>query len=96
MITLPNPVTYTPPPINIPGKPQKTFSSRTVTQLSVLWMDDPDGKTVKARISGIPKLLTLWEGAAYTAIGDWTEAEATAQLLTLMAANPAQVLEALF
>ena len=96
MITLPNPVTYTPPPINIPGKPQKTFLPRTVTQLGVLWMDDPDAKTVKVRIAGIPKLLTLWEGAAYGAIGDWTEAEAMAQLLALLAANPAQVLEALF
>jgi hypothetical protein len=96
MITLPNPITYTPPPINIQGKPPKTFQPVTVNQLSVLWLDDPDARTVRARIAGIPVPLTLWSGAAYTAIGDWTEAEATAQVLTLLATNPAQVLEGLF
>jgi hypothetical protein len=35
-------------------------------------IDSPKMKTVRVRTEGAPGIITLWEGAAYDAIGQWT------------------------
>jgi len=45
--------------------------------------DDPIKKTVKAFTKGITGIITLWEGAAYDAIGQWTDADVIARLKQL-------------
>jgi hypothetical protein len=86
-----NPIIYTPPSIG-----GKTFPQVTLTQLNVRWVDDTQNQVVRACIAGIPKPLILWQGTAYTAIGNWTEAQAEEQLIALLGSNPAQVIKGLF
>lgn len=91
MITLGSQITYTPPPLG-----GKTFQPVTTSALAVRFVDDPDTLRVNAYVRGVPKPLTLWSGAAYTAIGNWTQDQADAQFLEQLGDNPASVLEGLF
>ena len=91
MITLASQITYTPPAIG-----GKTFPPVTTSTLPVTFRDSPDLQTVWAFIKNVPKPIVLWQGAAYSAIGDWTQNEANAQVLEMLGSNPAQVIENLF
>ena len=72
----------------------KTFQPVNVSVLQATWIDN--GNSIMASLIGIPRPLVLWSGAAYSAIGDWTQAEAVAQVLTLLSANPTATLQGLF
>jgi len=70
-----------------------TFTNSTGDNVTIgAKVDDPASKTVSCNLlfSGSSALagnsmnLTLWSGAAYDAIGDWTEAQADAQVLALL------------
>ena len=56
--------------------------TENVTEVTLIaWVDNPDAKTMKARIKELPNPVTVWEAGAYDAAGDWTEAEARAELI---------------
>ena len=47
------------------------------------FVDSPVDKTVEAFIIGAPGKVMLWEGAAYDAIGQWTETDVANRLREL-------------
>ena len=68
--------------INYLVQPATTKSLTTVT--ITRWIDRPADKVVLVWIQELPTPITLWSGAAYTAIGDWTNAQAEAQLIAVL------------
>lgn len=50
--------------------PQQNFTADKITITEMT--DDPVNKKVTIRTDGQPFFLTLWEGAEYDLIGDWT------------------------
>jgi hypothetical protein len=95
-MTITSPITITPPPIKHKDGTVKTFPPITLTSLDIVYTDDPKNKIVRVQIRPCPLPLTLWSGAAYDAIGNWTEAQAEAQITTLLGSSPATVLLGLF
>ncbi len=57
----------------------KTVSTLTLTRV----VDLPKKKVVRAFVEEIDGPITLWEGAAYDAIGQWTDANVQARLTEL-------------
>lgn len=56
-------------------------SKVTIEITSIL--DNPTKKTVTAFIVGKPYNVILWEGAAYDAIGQWTDIDVRARIIVL-------------
>ena len=59
----------------------KTISTITIERLVVL----PKKKLVRCFIEELDEPVVLWEGAAYDAIGQWTDADVQAKLTELYA-----------
>jgi hypothetical protein len=59
----------------------KTISTITIGRL----VDLPKKKMVKCFIEELEEPVVLWEGAAYDAIGQWTDADVQARLAELYA-----------
>jgi hypothetical protein len=57
----------------------KTVSTLTVTRV----VDLPKKKIVRAFVEEIEGPITLWEGAAYDAAGQWTDSDVQARLTQL-------------
>jgi hypothetical protein len=57
----------------------KTVSTLTVNRV----VDLPKQKMVRCFCEEIDEAITLWEGAAYDAIGQWTDAHVEARLTEL-------------
>ena len=57
----------------------KTISTITIERL----VDLPKKKLVRCFIEELDEPVVLWEGAAYDAIGQWTDADVQARLTTL-------------
>jgi len=58
--------------------------SKTVTTLTVARIVDlPKKKVVRAFIEELDEPVVLWEGAAYDAAGQWTDADVEARLTEL-------------
>ena len=58
--------------------------SKTVTTLTVSRIVDlPKKKVVRAFIEELDEPVVLWEGAAYDAIGQWTDSNVEARLTEL-------------
>jgi len=91
-----SPITIIPPSITKKDGTVKTFKSITLTSLDVIYTDDPQRKMIRAQIRPCPLPLVLWEGAAYTSIGDWTQAQAEAQVIALLGASPETALLGLY
>lgn len=68
----------------IPAVPAEVISN--VAEVDVITISDDTVSKVTAviQISGVQKVYTLWEGDAYTAIGDWTQAQANARIIELL------------
>ena len=47
-------------------------------------VDLPNEKIVRAFVRELNRPVILWEGAAYDAAGDWTQAQAEARILELL------------
>jgi len=78
-ITLTNPKTVT-------IRPAVAAVTTTITEINVLRIVDT-GDSVFADLvinATAPKKITLWEGAAYISIGDWTQAQANARIEALL------------
>ena len=59
----------------------KTISTITIERL----VDLPKKKLVRCFIEELDEPVVLWEGAAYDAIGQWTDADVQAKLTELYA-----------
>ena len=58
--------------------------SKTVTTLTVTRIVDlPKKKVVRAFVEELDEPVTLWEGAAYDAAGQWTDSDVEARLTEL-------------
>lgn len=58
--------------------------SKTINSLTVIRVVDlPKKKVVRAFVQEVDGPITLWEGAAYDAIGQWTDANVVARLTEL-------------
>jgi hypothetical protein len=57
----------------------KTVSTLTVNRV----VDLPKQKMVRCFCEEIDEVITLWEGAAYEAIGQWTDADVEVRLTEL-------------
>jgi hypothetical protein len=58
--------------------------SKTVTTLTVSRIVDlPKKKMVRAFVEELDEPVVLWEGAAYDAVGQWTDANVEARLTEL-------------
>jgi hypothetical protein len=58
--------------------------SKTVTTLTVSRIVDlPKKKVVRAFVEELDEPVVLWEGAAYDAIGQWTDSNVEARLTEL-------------
>lgn len=58
-----------------------TVSTLTINRL----VDLPKKKVVRAFVDELDSPIVLWEGAAYDAIGQWTDADVQARLTELYA-----------
>jgi len=58
--------------------------SKTVNTLTVVRVVDlPKKKTVRCFVEELEQPITLWEGAAYDAAGQWTDSDVEARLTEL-------------
>jgi hypothetical protein len=57
----------------------KTVSTLTVNRV----VDLPKQKMVRCFIEELEEAIVLWEGAAYDAVGQWTDANVEARLIEL-------------
>lgn len=58
--------------------------SKTITSLTVNRVVDlPKQKTVRCFVEELEEPIVLWEGAAYDAAGQWTDADVQARLTSL-------------
>lgn len=94
-------VTIQPPTIHRPARDGQPAQERvqkplTLSKLDVTTTDNSERRSCVARIAPCPFQLTLWEGAAYDAAGDYTQADVEARVLSLLGADIKAGLEALF
>jgi len=93
---LPSPITIQPPPfVNSKGQ-SKPFPEMKFAELDFTISDNATRKIARAGIRRCPFAVTLWDGAAYDAAGDYTQAQAEARLLEVLGSDLKAGLEALF
>ena len=82
MITFPQPITV------------RLRNGKTLTKqaFSLALLDVQSDKAVYAMLMPTTKRIPLWQGAAYDAAGDYTQAQAEARLMQVLGSNPASVL----
>ena len=69
----------TPKKIVLQEEKSKTVTSLTVNRV----VDLPKQKIVRCFIEELEEAIVLWEGAAYDAVGQWTDANVEARLIEL-------------
>lgn len=67
-----------------------------LNNLDIVLQDSPKRKIANVRILPFPYALTLWSGADYDAIGDYTQAQIENKILEYIGDNPKTQLEKLF
>jgi len=80
------------PPLEVQVKGKKI----NVSELPLVVIDIQKTKVCKAQSSRFYKTLTLWEGASYDAIGNYTQEQAEARYLELLGSKPAKELAKLY
>jgi hypothetical protein len=90
------PVTINFPDVTMPDGTVRTVPDRTFNALYVTIMDCAVARTVSAHIPPFTlKSLMLWEGDAYDAAGDYTQAQVDARLREVLGPDIKAGLEAL-
>lgn len=82
MITFPNPITVR----------LRNGQSLTRQSFPLALLDVSSERVVYAMLPPLTKRVTLWQGAAYDAAGDYTQAQAEARLMEVLGSNPAALL----
>lgn len=69
-------------------------NGQTVTRdtFNLILTDDSRSRRVVAQLLPVSKPFVLWEGDAYDAVGDYTQAAAEARLLEVLGGDPASKL----
>jgi hypothetical protein len=93
---LASPITITPPSFTRSTGEVRTFEPITLTALEVSVIDNATRKTCTAQIRPCAQHIVLWEGAAYDAAGDYTQAQVEARVLELLGSDVGAGLQALF
>lgn len=79
MITFPSPITAR----------LRNGQSLTKQTFPLALLDASDQRVVYAMLPPLTKRVTLWQGAAYDAAGDYTQSQAEARLLEVLGSDPA-------
>lgn len=95
-MNLSNPVTIQPPSFTRKDGEVRSFKPITLSSLDITIMDSPARRSCVARIMPFPEPLTLWQGEAYDAAGDYTQAQVEARVLELLGTDLKAGLEKLF
>jgi hypothetical protein len=80
------------PPLNV----VVTDKTLTISELPLVTIDVQRTKTVKVQSAPFYKTVTLWEGAAYDAAGDYTQSQVEARFLEILGSDPASELSKLY
>jgi hypothetical protein len=95
-MNLPQPVTVQPPPFTRKTGEVRVIQPFTLNTLDINLMDSSHRKTVAAQVVRFPVPVILWQGEAYDAAGDYTQAQAEARLLEVLGPDLTAGLESLF
>lgn len=68
-------------------------STITPADFDVTFMDHPKRQMVAVRFYPALRPIVLWRGDEYSAIGDWTQAQAEAKIRELLGENQQQALQ---
>lgn len=71
--------------LQTPAVVQQAVSVNTLTIERIV--DLPSQKIVRAFVREVPQPIVLWSGADYDAAGDWTQAQANAQIIAKVQAG---------
>ena len=78
IVTLTSTASYT-------AVPAITLSLKTLTILKI--SDCQGQQKVVANVKELPHPIVLWSGSSYVSIGDWTQAQAEAQLISIISGS---------
>ena len=95
-MNLANPVTIQPPTITRANGEVRVQKPITVSSLDVTIIDNSTRKSAMAQVRPCPYPLVLWQGEAYDAAGDYTQAQVEAKVLELLGSDVKVGLEKLF
>lgn len=95
-IKLNSPITITIPSIKKPDGTIKEFPPVVLNEIDYAVTYDNARKFAMALIKGVNRPLKLWEGAAYDAAGQFTDADVEVRISEILGSDPAAVLTALF
>lgn len=96
-MNLPSPVTIDIPPSRLPDGTVREFPPKTIDSLEVVIVDNATQRIAGANIIHLTRRpITLWEGDAYDAAGDYTQAQVEARLLEVLGPDLKAGLERLF
>jgi len=90
MIALNSPITIDFPVFN--GKQRKSV---TLTSIDYRVSYDNAKKIAYARINGLGGLITLWSGADYDKVGQFTDADVDAKMSNIIGKDPEKFLKSL-
>lgn len=70
----------------VPAVPAIPAVTQEASEVDIITINDNTVDSVVALISinGIQQVLTLWQGEAYIAIGNWTQEQANARILEII------------
>ena len=72
-----------------------TLQSAQVDTSKYVLSDDPTNKRVTVTFEGLYVPIVIWEGEAYTAAGDYTQAQVDARITEVLGADPAATISSL-
>jgi hypothetical protein len=93
---LASPVTIQPPSFTRSTGEARSFDPITLKELDVTVTDNATRKSCTAQIRPCPQPIVLWEGEAYDAAGDYTQAQVEARVLEVLGSDLKAGLEGLF
>jgi len=67
----------------------------TLEHLDPVWIDDTARRIVFARLHPALRLMVIYRGTGYDAIGDWTQAGAEGAVTAQLGGDPQSVLQSL-
>lgn len=95
-MNLPSPVTLDLPPSRLPDGTVREFPPKNIDSLEVVIVDNATQRIAGANIMHVTRRpITLWQGDAYDAAGDYTQAQAEARLLEVLGPDLKAGLQAL-
>jgi hypothetical protein len=96
MISLPSPISVTPPPITQPDGSVKTFEPIKLDSIDYSVTYSNTRKIASVLISIVNRRLVLWQGTDYDAAGQFTDADVDARVVSLLAPDYATSITNLF